>query len=380
LQGLNPRLKNCGKCDLAAHFPRETHDIKTSDFVKSPDLLNLFSYIIIWSQLMKSPLVFGLLLTSHISSIALTLATPTAVLANTPQQQAERHNVRGGERSAIASDDRPSPAIYIAQDSPKDRAVKFAISAESKHTDGDYQGALEDYNQAIALNPDGGEYRNRGQLKHYRFNDSKGALADYNRAIVLAPNDAPSYYLRGKLKLESLKDSKGAIPDLTKALALAKKDNLGRLVSEAELALKDANKPKVKASRNAGATEKARTYIESAEEKRQSGDVQGAREEYDRAIEIDPLNADPYAMRGTLKMRLNDISGALIDFNRAVQIKPRTAKFHALRGSFKARETADKSGAISDLKMALSLEQEQGKNPRLIEAIQVDLKRLGVED
>jgi tetratricopeptide (TPR) repeat protein len=308
-------------------------------------------------------------------------AVSTSLLMSAPAVCGRELVRANNSRSAIASDDRPSSAIYIAQDSPVDRAVKFAISAESKHTDGDYQGALEDYNQAIALNPkDGENYRNRGQVKHYRFNDPKGALADYNRAILLNSNDSPSYYLRGKLKFESLKDSKGAITDLNKALALAKKDNLGRLVSESELALKDVNKPKTKASPNAGATEKARTYIESAEEKKKSGDFQAAREDYDRAIEIDPLNADLYTMRGVAKRRLNDISGALIDFNRAVQISPKTVKFYALRGDFKAKETADKSGAISDLKMALSIEQAQGKNPRLIEAIQIDLKRLGVED
>jgi hypothetical protein len=70
---------------------------------------------------MKSPLLFGLLLTLNISSIALTLVTPTAVVAETTQQQAERHNVRGGElfqannaRGAIA-DFRKGLALARAQ-------------------------------------------------------------------------------------------------------------------------------------------------------------------------------------------------------------------------------------------------------------------------
>jgi hypothetical protein len=46
---------------------------------------------------MKPALVSGLLLGFCISPIALSLVTPSAVLAATPQKEVERHNVQGGE-------------------------------------------------------------------------------------------------------------------------------------------------------------------------------------------------------------------------------------------------------------------------------------------
>jgi tetratricopeptide (TPR) repeat protein len=227
---------------------------------------------------------------------------------------------------AIASELQPSSALHLTQGSSEDRAVKLAISADRKHTEGDYDGALADYNQAIALNPkDSEQYRNRGQLKHFRFNDSKGALADYNQAISLAPNDSPSYYLRGKLKLEISKDRAGAISDLTKAATIAKKDNLNRVVLEAELALKDANRQITRASRQPGAAAKAKPYVESGANKTQTGKYQEALEDLNRASEIDPQDGNIYAWRAIAKQNLNDISGAAIDYDRAIKLMPNEA-------------------------------------------------------
>jgi len=50
---------------------------------------------------------------------------------------------------------------------------------------GDKQGAVADYNQAIAINPQNADaYNNRGNSK-YDLGDTQGACADYKKAIAL---------------------------------------------------------------------------------------------------------------------------------------------------------------------------------------------------
>jgi tetratricopeptide (TPR) repeat protein len=88
----------------------------------------------------------------------------------------------------------------------------------------DFQGALLDYNRAIKLKPNyDAAYNNRGNLKADKLQDYQGALLDYNRAIKLKPRNASSYYNRGILKYTYLKDSGGGIADLQQAAKLAQR-------------------------------------------------------------------------------------------------------------------------------------------------------------
>jgi tetratricopeptide (TPR) repeat protein len=86
----------------------------------------------------------------------------------------------------------------------------------------DPQGALADYNQAIALNPSDAEaYNSRGVLKYQILKDDRGALADFDRAIAVAHNYADAYQSRAILKYEQLNDRAGGIADLQEAARLA---------------------------------------------------------------------------------------------------------------------------------------------------------------
>ncbi len=96
----------------------------------------------------------------------------------------------------------------------------YFLSAYQKYENKDYQGALADYNRAIAINPDDADaYYNRGILKESKLNDPRGALADFNRAITINPDYANAYYNRGILQ-ERLDDPQGALADLNKALQI----------------------------------------------------------------------------------------------------------------------------------------------------------------
>jgi tetratricopeptide (TPR) repeat protein len=85
----------------------------------------------------------------------------------------------------------------------------------------DIQGALTDYNQTISINPKYYEaYFNRAILKVDKLNDIQGALTDYNQAISINPKYSKAYYNRAILKKNKLNDRAGAIQDFRQAARL----------------------------------------------------------------------------------------------------------------------------------------------------------------
>jgi tetratricopeptide (TPR) repeat protein len=86
----------------------------------------------------------------------------------------------------------------------------------TKYKLGDYQGAIQDYNQALRLDSTYTyAYNNRGIAKK-NLKDYQGAIQDYNKAIELKPNYAEAYYSRGIAKY-NLSDTIGACLDWKKA-------------------------------------------------------------------------------------------------------------------------------------------------------------------
>jgi len=69
--------------------------------------------------------------------------------------------------------------------SSRQSADAYFYRAYAKYDLGDKQGAIVDYNQAIAINPQFADaYNNRGTAK-FDLGDKQGACADYKKAIAL---------------------------------------------------------------------------------------------------------------------------------------------------------------------------------------------------
>ncbi|TAG60861.1 MAG: tetratricopeptide repeat protein, partial [Oscillatoriales cyanobacterium] len=86
---------------------------------------------------------------------------------------------------------------------------------------GDQKGAIDDFNQALQINPGrANTYFNRG-LALFRINNDRSALADYTQAIQLNPSYAKAFANRG-ITLVRMGDRQGAIADLQQAARLFK--------------------------------------------------------------------------------------------------------------------------------------------------------------
>lgn len=92
--------------------------------------------------------------------------------------------------------DIPSTLI-IAQSS---NAKYYSKRGGEKFKQGDIEGALTDFNKAIAIDPTYARaYRNRGAVK-YKLGDSKGACNDYKKAAALGHIESRIYLAKGVVR------------------------------------------------------------------------------------------------------------------------------------------------------------------------------------
>jgi tetratricopeptide (TPR) repeat protein len=137
-------------------------------------------------------------------------------LAQTPNERAWCE----GE-DAVSVDQRIdgcSAVIKAARDRSEKLAEAFNNRGIGYRFKGDYDRAIQDYNQAIKLNPKfAGAYNNRGVALE-RKNEYDRAISDYDQAIKLKPS-AEAHFNRGNAQLgRSLYDR--AIDDYNQAIKL----------------------------------------------------------------------------------------------------------------------------------------------------------------
>lgn len=198
----------------------------------------------------------------------------------------------------------------------------------NKYDAGNYEGAIEDFNQAIELDPRNALAYNRRGDAYYRLGDYEQAQADSSQAILLNPQDANAYYDRG-FAFSELGKYKEAIADYNQAIKLNSQDvyaYYGRALARAELK-----------------------------------DNKGAIGDFNKAIALKPQYTEAYLQRGILRRHLKQRLGAIQDFDRIIKINPSDAKAYYQRGLTQFINN-QKYAALKDYTDAIKI------NPKYIEA------------
>ena len=206
-------------------------------------------------------------------------------------------------------------------DKQGDGFVVYYNQGNTYYQMGDYEGAIENYNQALRLNPkDAQAYLNRGSARievaqHSGDPDRvyKAAIEDFNQSLQLKPNQGEAYIGRGMVRYEIAQYSKN--PDR---------------------------------------------------------DYQQAINDFNQALRLSPQAAKAYVKRGIVQYKLAQYKGdlstgykaAIQDFNKALSLNSQEAEAYLKRGIVRY-ELAQYSGnsdrtAVEDLQTAAKLFLKQG--------------------
>ncbi len=231
----------------------------------------------------------------------------------------------------------------------------------AKSSLGDDEGAIQDYNQAIELNPQLAEaYYNRGLAKS-RLGQNEEAIKDYDKAIELNPQLAEAYCNRGVAK-NRLREYEEAIKDFNQAIELNPQDakayyNRGLskyYLEEYEEAIRDYDQA-IKLN-----PQLAEAYNNRGVSKSSLGKHREAIKDFNKAIELNPQSAEAYNNRGYEKYSLGKNEEAIEDFNQAIEIDSKYANAYNNRGNAKGK-LGDTAGAEADLAKAKELKEQQKK-------------------
>ena len=180
-----------------------------------------------------------------------------------------------------------------------DASVAYNNRGNLRMDQGDFKGAMDDFNKAIELK-NFTAYNNRGILKN-RLDDYQNALDDFNLAERSPGGDkAKVVFNRGIAKL-NLGDFRGAEEDFSRAIGI--------------------NPRYAAAWSNRGFVRYDKL-----------SDIDGAIPDFDEAIRLDPDDAYAIYNRGNALLLSGKIAEALTDYDLAIERAPRFAAAYFNRG------------------------------------------------
>ncbi|YAF96270.1 MAG: tetratricopeptide repeat protein [Nodularia sp. CChRGM 3473] len=231
---------------------------------------------------------------------------------------------------------------------------------------GDYEAASTDYSQAIQININDGKAYNKRGLARYQLGNFAEAIEDYTEAIRINPHVGVAYKNRAEAR-SHIGDNQGAIEDYTQAIKINphyadtyKNQGIARYFIEYHQGFSQAikmNPQDAVAYKNRG---NARADLE---------DYEGAIADYTQAIQLNPQYIDAYYNRGNSRYDLGDYEGAIEDFTLTIQINSHYANAYYNRGNVYA-ELGDKQLAIDDFRKAAEIYRQEGKLEALKDARQ----------
>jgi tetratricopeptide (TPR) repeat protein len=192
-----------------------------------------------------------------------------------------------------------------------------------------YELAVKDFRQVVALKPGTYlAYLSQGAIYIHQKEYEKG-IEEINKAIALNPNDALAYVLRGFIYMqENSKYPEKVIADSSKAIAI------GGLWSAI-------------AYSNRGVT----LLMEKKEYDRAIADL-------NKAIELTPRNAVAYLARGLALAFKSQFNRALEDISRSIELNPKVPAAYNLRGMVYSQMGNPR--AIADFQKACDMGLEEG--------------------
>jgi tetratricopeptide (TPR) repeat protein/Zn-dependent protease len=168
-------------------------------------------------------------------------------------------------------------------------AIAYNQQGLAKLANGNYAGAISNFDQAIASQPrDGVIFINRGCAK-YAKGDFDGAVSDLNQGITFKGGDHLGYYFRG--------------------LAKAAKGDFREAIADYDLALQF--KP-----------DDFNIYLRRGDAEAMDGNSKAAFRDLDQSVLLSSKSAESWWVRGFAKDLFGDFAGAAKDYETAAKLAP----------------------------------------------------------
>jgi tetratricopeptide (TPR) repeat protein len=210
------------------------------------------------------------------------------------------------------------------------------------HIKRDYDHAIEDYNQAIRLNPNNAAgYLGRGASLTFK-KDYDHAIDDLSHAIQLSPNYAPAYFDRG-----------GAYDD--RGVAYDENQDYDHATQDYNQAIQDYNDAiRLKTSYASAFFRRGVAYDRLGIEQDSKDDYDRAIQELNEAIRLSPTDAIIYNYRGLAEDHEGDYARAIQNLSEAIRLNPKYSNAY-LGSGVTYIHTGDLDRAIQDLNEAIRL-------------------------
>jgi tetratricopeptide (TPR) repeat protein len=230
--------------------------------------------------------------------------------------------------------------------------------------------AIEEYTQAIALNPDYAEayiYRGAAYYNRGTFSSDSGqyelAVKDFRKVVAMKPGTYSAYLAQGAIYVHQNEYEKG-IEVINKAIALSPHEGMayvlrGFIYMQAKS--KDPEKAIADASKviDIGGLWSAMAYsnrgVTLLFEKKQ---YDRAIDDLSRAIDLTPRNAPAYTARGIALVFKNQFNQALEDISRSIELNPKIPITYNIRGLIYTQMGNPR--AIADFQKACDMGFEEG--------------------
>jgi cytochrome c-type biogenesis protein CcmH/NrfG len=155
-------------------------------------------------------LIAGLGIGYLMRSSQLAVAAPQRVVAVSPHGALPAGHPHSLEDLKQISDRQAAPLLDKLKSNPRDTALLTQIAA-LYHTTHRFNEAAGYYKQAVDIEPRKVAFRSKLAASLYRGGNIDGAIEQLNRALALDPKDANTLFNLGMIKLQGKADSKGAV-------------------------------------------------------------------------------------------------------------------------------------------------------------------------
>lgn len=237
-------------------------------------------------------------------------------------------------------------------------AAEYLERGQNRYAAGDLTGAIDDFSEAIELEPESLKALTNRGIGRAAFNDLDGAISDFSKALRIDPTHLPALLNRG-LAHQAREAYSEAIEDFTEALQL-EGEHPEAVINRGIAHFSTGHRSQALQDFDTAVDlqpDQPGPFLNRAKARQAGGDLEGAIQDYERAIELDPECAEAWEGLGYIRLSRDSPEDAIDAFDEAIELRPYIASLYYNRASAYVR-LEDYEQAVDDYSSALELDPE----------------------